>query len=153
MNKKRIEVYLDNCCYNRPFDDRSNIKNYLEREAVLLIYELAYAGEISIVGSEVLEKEISAMSNFEKRERVKLIYQELVSEKLYLDSEIVKRAKALSDEIKTTPADSLHLAIASEQVDVFLTTDIKLLRAGAKTKLPFKVMNPIDFVMEVANNE
>lgn len=35
-------VYLDNCCYNRPFDDRSNIRNYLEREAVLIIMQMAY---------------------------------------------------------------------------------------------------------------
>lgn len=37
-----MTVYLDNCCYNRPFDDRSNIRNYLEREAVLLIMQMAY---------------------------------------------------------------------------------------------------------------
>lgn len=30
-----MKIYMDNCCYNRLFDDRSNIKNYLEREALL----------------------------------------------------------------------------------------------------------------------
>ena len=93
------------------------------------------------------------MPNLAKRERVKLLYQELVSENLYLDSKIVENAKKKSEEIKTKPYDSLHLAIAENQVDFFLTTDIKLLRASTRTKFTFKVMNPIDFVMEVANNE
>ncbi|MCM1153758.1 MAG: hypothetical protein NC314_00895 [Roseburia sp.] len=52
-------VYVDNCCYNRPFDDRTNIKNYLEREAVLLVFELAYAKQIMITGSEVLRQILS----------------------------------------------------------------------------------------------
>lgn len=43
--EKMIKIYLDNCCYNRPFDDRTNIKNYLEREAVLIIMQMAYNGE------------------------------------------------------------------------------------------------------------
>lgn len=37
-----MKIYLDNCCYNRPFDDRTNIKNYLEREAILLIMQKAF---------------------------------------------------------------------------------------------------------------
>jgi len=61
-----ITVYLDNCCYNRPFDDRSNIKNYLEREAILLIMQMAYDGELHIIGSEVLRKEMSKISNYDK---------------------------------------------------------------------------------------
>lgn len=153
MEERKIRIYFDNCCYNRPFDDRSNIKNYLEREALLLLFEMVYAGEVSVFGSEVLEKEISVISNREKRESVKLIYKELVCDRLCLNPEIVKRARVLSEEIGTKPFDSLHLAVADNQVDIFLTTDIKLLRASAKTNLSFKVMNPIDFVMEVANNE
>jgi len=34
MNKVPL-VYLDNCCYNRPFDDKTVFKNYLEAEAKL----------------------------------------------------------------------------------------------------------------------
>lgn len=153
MEKRKTRVYLDNCCYNRPFDDRSNIRNYLEREALLLFFEMVYAGEFLVIGSEILEKEISVMPDFIKCANVKLIYQNLVYDKLYLDSEIIKKAKMLSTEIKTKPYDSLHLAVADNEVDVFLTTDIKLMRASARTKLSFRVMNPIDFVMEVANNE
>lgn len=37
-----MKVYLDNCCYYRLFDDRRNIKNYLEREAVLIVMQKAF---------------------------------------------------------------------------------------------------------------
>lgn len=57
--------YFNNCCYNRPFDDRSNIKNYLEREAVLIIMQMAYEENIRIVRSEVLKKEMSLISGVE----------------------------------------------------------------------------------------
>lgn len=70
-----VTVYLDNCCYNRPFDDRSNIKNYLEREAILLIMQMAYDGNLCIYGSEVLQKEMSQISNYDKRKNVEGLYQ------------------------------------------------------------------------------
>lgn len=59
-----MKIYMDNCCYNRLFDDRSNIKNYLEREAVLLVLELIHALyqycvlESVFANSEVLLREL-----------------------------------------------------------------------------------------------
>jgi len=34
-----MRLYLDNCMFNRPFDDQSNIKILLETEAKLKIQE------------------------------------------------------------------------------------------------------------------
>lgn len=65
-----MKIYLDNCCYNRLFDDRSNIKNYLEREAVLIIMQKAYDGEVEIIGSDILDIEISKISNPDKGDNV-----------------------------------------------------------------------------------
>ena len=62
-----LKIYFDNCCYNRLFDDRSNIKNYLEREAVLIIMQKAFEQELKIVGSDILEIEMSKIKNDEKR--------------------------------------------------------------------------------------
>lgn len=56
-----------------------NIKNYLERESVLIIMQMAYEGNIRIVGSEVLKKEISLISSMEKRKNVESIYNGLIS--------------------------------------------------------------------------
>ena len=30
MNEKNLRIYLDNCCYNRPYDDQSKIRLSLE---------------------------------------------------------------------------------------------------------------------------
>jgi hypothetical protein len=35
MNK--LKLYLDNCCFNRPFDNQSQLKIYLETQAKLAI--------------------------------------------------------------------------------------------------------------------
>lgn len=51
------------------------------------------------------------------------------------------------------PFDSLHLAVTENKVDYFLTTDVKLIKASKRTKLSYDVLNPIDFVLEVADDE
>lgn len=33
-------VYLDNCCYNRPFDDQTQERVHLESEAILTILKM-----------------------------------------------------------------------------------------------------------------
>jgi len=35
LTKSRI--YLDNCCFNRPYDDQTNLNIYLEAEAKIFI--------------------------------------------------------------------------------------------------------------------
>ncbi len=32
-----MRIYLDNCCYNRPFDDQTQERIHLESEAILTI--------------------------------------------------------------------------------------------------------------------
>ncbi|MDR0446369.1 MAG: PIN domain-containing protein, partial [Oscillospiraceae bacterium] len=50
--------------------------------------------------------------------------------------------------------DSLHLAVAEKgDVDAFLTTDDRLLKAAHKLNLKIKVANPVAWLMEVLSNE
>lgn len=148
-----MKIYMDNCCYNRLFDDRSIIKNYLEREAVLLVLELIYEGRVEIIGSDVLVKEMLAIKDVTKRKRIHALYQNCVLESVFADSEVIRRAKEISKFAGTTSFDSLHLAISEKNVEVFLTTDIKLVRASKRIDLSVKIMNPIEFIMEVSENE
>lgn len=41
-------IYLDNCCFNCPFDDQSQLKIRLETEAKLDIQEKVKLGEFSL---------------------------------------------------------------------------------------------------------
>ena len=146
-------VYLDNCCYNSPFDDRSNIRNYLEREAVLIIMQMAYEGNIKIVGSEVLQKEMSLISNNEKRRDVESIYNELTSAVIMLNGWIIRRAEEIMAQSSIKSFDSLHLASAETEADVLLTTDTKFMKAANRLNTKIRVRNPINFLLEVSENE
>jgi len=39
---ENVKVYLDNCCFNRPYDDQNNLLVFMETEAKLFIQELIY---------------------------------------------------------------------------------------------------------------
>lgn len=52
-------VYLDASVYNRPFDDQTQPKIFLETQAVTLIWQMAAAQLINLVGSSVLDYENS----------------------------------------------------------------------------------------------
>ena len=46
--------------------------------------------------------------------------------------------------------DALHLAFAeSKNIDYFITTDKLLINAAKRAKLELKVINPVQFIMEV----
>ncbi len=131
------------------FDDRSNIKNYLEREAVLIIMQKAYDGEIEIVGSDILEIEISKIIIPEKRSNVEGVYRALISNTIKLNKEIEIRAEEIMTISNIRAFDSLHLASSEVGADIFLTTDIKFLRSCQKIPCKVRVKNPIEFMMEV----
>ncbi len=52
-----MKIYMDNCCYNRPYDDQTYIRIHLETEAKLHIQDLVKRGEIELVTSYMLEYE------------------------------------------------------------------------------------------------
>jgi hypothetical protein len=52
-------LYLDNCCFNRPFDDQKQIRIRIETEAKLYIQEKIISGEFELAWSYILEYENS----------------------------------------------------------------------------------------------
>lgn len=148
-----LTVYLDNCCYNRPFDDRRYIKNYLEREAVLLVMQKAFDGEFEIIGSDAVEREMAMISNPEKKEDVKGLYSAVTRGMVNLNESIVQRAKDIMSQSNIKAFDSLHLAAAEASADYLLTTDIKFAKACRNLELGIVVKNPVDFVLEANEYE
>ena len=63
-------IYLDHCCYNRPFDDHSIPKNRVEAEAVLSLLEMVEDGQVRLIGSEVLDLERRKMRDRRRQWRV-----------------------------------------------------------------------------------
>lgn len=48
-------IYLDNCSFNRPFDDQSQIRIRIETEAKLYIQENIVSGKLQLCWSYILE--------------------------------------------------------------------------------------------------
>ncbi len=147
-----MRVYLDNCCYNRPFDDLSQDRVYLEAESVLTVISRCESGIWTLVTSGVVEYESSRISDLDKLESVRELCS-VAGERAVLTDEAVNRA-AYFRQSGLRDFDSLHLAVAeTSRVDVFLTTDDKLLRAARRLDLSIKVTNPVTWLMEVLDNE
>jgi predicted nucleic acid-binding protein len=147
-----MRAYFDNCCYNRPFDDLSQDRIYLEAEAVMAIISHCERGDWTLVTSGVVEYETLRISDPDKRENVQALCA-VAAERITLTNEAVNRA-AFFKQNGLRDFDSLHLAVAEiNRVDVFLTTDDKLLRAARRLDVKIKAANPVTWLMEVLNNE
>jgi predicted nucleic acid-binding protein len=147
-------IYLDVCCYNRPFDDQSQDRIRLESEAVLTILFGCEMGKWQMHGSEVIDFEVSLIPDAERKKRVSAFIV-LACDKIKLDNEIKLRARKLV-EIGFKAYDALHLACAENGgAKVFLTTDDKLLNRAKRNSgaLKVKVENPVLWLMEVTNSE
>lgn len=144
-----MKIYLDNCCYNRPFDDQTQERIHLESEAILTVLQRGQSGIYEIVGSDVLQLEIERMHDVVKKQRVKDLYKVSDMHILYTE-EIKERAKEIRKQSRIKTFDSLHIASAEVgEVDVMLTTDDKVEKMSGKLDLKIKVMNPLKFAWEV----
>ena len=63
-----MKIYLDNCCINRPLDDKSQLRIAIESEIVLNILSLVESEEIRLISSELLEFEANKNTNIFRRE-------------------------------------------------------------------------------------
>lgn len=44
-----MKIYLDNCCFNRPFDNQNQLKIYLESQAKLYVQHKILEREYNLV--------------------------------------------------------------------------------------------------------
>ena len=56
----KLNIYLDNCCFNRPFDDQSYLSIFLETYAKLAIQDLINEKKINLIWSFILDYENNA---------------------------------------------------------------------------------------------
>ena len=149
-----MTIYLDVCCLNRPFDDQSQNRVRLEAEAVLSILEMAAAGKLKLVTSDIIGDELSQMPDDERREKVELLL-DAGSKHISLTAGVERRATEFH-KWNISPLDALHLAAAeAAHVDYFLTTDDYLLRRAHRhaDELKVKVENPAKWLIQESSDE
>lgn len=145
-----MRVYLDNCMFNRPFDNQVQMRIRLESEAKLYIQDNIKTGDIELIWSYILEIENTQNPHVERRIAIQK-WKNISTIKIIENSEILAKANQLI-KFSIKPKDALHVASALEgKADYFLTTDDKLL-SGINRSDMIKVMTPIDFIKVLEND-
>ena len=139
-----MKIYLDNCSFNRPFDDQSSMRVKLETEAKLFVQEKILIGKLQLIWSHILEYE-NMQNPFIERRNAIIEWKEIAAENIGGAKNVVARASEFTlHGVKSK--DALHIACAIEgKAEYFLTTDDNLLNKLAKTK-ELIVINPVNFI-------
>lgn len=66
-----LRIYLDNCYFNRPFDDQSSIRAKLETDAKLYAQQLIRNGEIELTWSYIIDFENEANPFIERKNTIR----------------------------------------------------------------------------------
>jgi predicted nucleic acid-binding protein len=148
MNQqKKYRLYLDNCCFNRPFDNQKQLKIKLETEAKLFIQHEILIGKYELVWSYILEFE-NNLNPYEDRRSAIQDWKNLSNTFCVENDKIIAYAETLFNKgIKVK--DALHIACAVDSnADFFITTDKKLIN---KQIPEINIVNPLTIINELNN--
>jgi len=141
---KKLKLYLDNCCFNRPFDDQNHYKIYLETEAKLFIQRKILEGYYDLVWSFILDYENSANPDIDIKNTINK-WEKISKETILLSDDILhysRRLNILGFGIK----DSLHIACAIKaNADYFLTVDRSIINKRNRIS-DITILNLLEFI-------
>ena len=136
---------MDNCCYNRPYDNQTQIRIHLETEAKLHIQDIIKNGGLELVTSYMLEYE-NGKNRFSHKRQAISDYMS-TNESCYVGIERDEEAKKIAEGIMATGVkamDALHVACAIlAGSDYFITTDDRLLKYQTEK---IQVVTPGEFI-------
>lgn len=144
-----MRVYLDNCCLQRPLDNKSQVRVQLESEVVLAVLSLWEKKQIEVISSEALEFELAQNPDPVRRAYVAEILSS--ARKVQVDHSIHMRAKELeADGLRGM--DAIHIACAEAAgSDYFCSCDDRLLRRARTIEgLRVKVVSLLALAGELA---
>lgn len=143
-----MRIYLDNCCYNRPFDDQSQAAIRLETEAKLLVQALMLGGVVEYAWSFELRME-GARNPDPYRKRAIAAWANGAVADVPPSRNIRLRANSIMA-LGIKAADAIHLACAeSAGCGWFLTVDRGILKKVSSLG-SMRIANPVDFILEGA---
>lgn len=140
-----LKVYLDTCCFNRPYDDQSLLRNSLEAQAKLHIQSMIKDGHIQLVTSYILHYE-NSQNPFTMR---KMVIDDFLKEytSLYISTDKMTSVQEYAEKIVLSGVkikDALHIACALvAECNYFISTDDRLLKYKNEN---LHLLNPIDFI-------
>jgi predicted nucleic acid-binding protein len=139
-----MRIYLDNCCFNRPFDRQASIKVKLETDAKIFVQLSIKKGKIELAWSYILDFENEA-NPFKERKNIIAQWKNLTVIDIAENYNVLSKAtKFANTGIKAK--DALHIACAIEAgCKYFLTTDDGILKKTFEVN-EIIVINPVDFI-------
>lgn len=142
---------MDNCCFNRPFDDQSSIRIRLETEAKIYIQEKIMNKEIELAWSYIIDYE-NLFNPFEERRNTIDKWKSHAIIDIVETGDIMNNA-GLIHNFNVKSKDALHVACAIEAgCDYFLSTDDSLLKKLSGFD-KIKVLNPLSFLTVLEANK
>ena len=140
-----MRLYLDNCCFNRPFDDQSRLTIRLETEAKLHIQNAIRAGQYALGWSYILDYE-NAANPLEGR-RTEIQRWEALADSYATETPAILAEMQDIVTVGIKPLDALHIACAQALgCQYFLTVDKGILKKAAGVA-NIQILNLIDFVI------
>jgi len=137
-------IYLDNCCFNRPFDDQKQIRIRIETEAKLFIQGEILDGKYSLAWSYILDYENEANPFPERKETIANW-----KNKATIDTGETKTLLEIANQLtnrQVKAKDALHIASSVIlQCEYFITTDLYLIKKMTNFEA-IKVVSPVDFI-------
>lgn len=134
-----MRIYLDLCCFNRPYDDQTQARIRLETEAKILLQQKIKDAECELVWSAALDFECSK-NPFDERRHAILQWRKLAICNVMSDTEVADKAEELVHQ-GLGVYDAFHAASAlAGKADLFVTTDDRLLKRLRKIEQTFAVL-------------
>lgn len=142
---KKIKLYLDNCCFNRPYDNQEYISVKLETEAKLSIQMKIKERNADLCWSYILDFENENNPFTERRNEI-IKWKKLAISDIDETPEILTRMNSIMlAGIKALDALHISCAIASG-CDYFLTVDKGILKKAGLVK-DICIVSPIEYIM------
>ena len=122
-----MRIYLDMCCFNRPYDDQTQPRIRLETEAKVIIQQKIKDAECELLWSSILDFECTK-NPFEEHRIAIMSWCNIASAIAMADEVALRHAESLMTH-GVGKYDALHVACSIVGgAELFVTTDDRLLK-------------------------
>jgi predicted nucleic acid-binding protein len=135
-------IYMDNCCYNRPFDDQTQLRISLETQAKLYIQSLIKNNKLDLIYSYVCFYE-NHINPFENKKISILEFSKNAKSSVIESNDILLKANQITKN-GIRPLDALHLSCAiNAKANYFITVDDEILKYNTNE---INIFDPVMFI-------
>ncbi len=148
-----MRIYIDNCCFNRPYDSQSSFRISLETRAKLFIQDEVKQGRYDMVTSYMLEYENAQNTDIMKRNAIKEFQDKYCCSYVSFDRRTELQTKI--DELMSfnlSYKDATHAACAIyANCRYLLTTDDRFKKRYKGHEIC--ILNPLEFIRLIGEEE